>query len=316
VARTAGVSTASASRALTRPELVSDALRERVLYAASALGYAANSAARALSARRSGLVGAVVGGLADPVTAEILRAAEARLSAGGIGLLISVASRQAAAEACARALSARGVDGLLFIGCGAVPEPAHWGPGRALPSVNAGQQSSAGAMPAARGMAWERGLDLVQAYLRQIGHRRIGVVTGSWEEGGNRQALPHGESTSIEQRVDQLHDTDAVRAAVALLLQSEVTAIVAASDAAAAAALRECRARNRAVPQHVSIVGWGDTGLARCLSPTLTSARVPTHQTGEAAAECLLAAIAGTEYSWPDLPVKLVIRESSGPAPG
>src|ERR1700682_4401014 len=60
VARAAKVSTASASRALARPELVSEAVRARVSDAASRLGYVANVAARSLSTHRSGLVGAVL----------------------------------------------------------------------------------------------------------------------------------------------------------------------------------------------------------------------------------------------------------------
>ena len=58
-----------------------------------------------------------------------------------------------------------------------------------------------------------------------------------------------------------------MRAAARLLIQNAATAIVAASDLAAAAALRECRALKLAVPQQVSVVGWGDSELARCLDP-------------------------------------------------
>lgn len=314
VARAAGVSTASASRALTRPERVSEALRERVLYAASTLGYIANSAARSLSLRRFGLVGVMMQGLGDPVEAETLRAAEARLSAAGIGLVIGLVGEQAVADASAQALASRGVDGMLFIGVGIRPELARWCSDRGLPYASAGQPIAGGLVPAAGGSLWRRGQDLAQRYLRELGHERIGVVTGGEIDTVGPALEQRDAAATIEQGAARLDDADSVRAAVAMLLQREVTAIVAMADMAAVAALRECRARALAVPQQISIVGWGDTGLARCSSPTLTSMRVPASQLGEDAAEGLLALLAGSEYTWPDRAVKLVIRESSGAA--
>ncbi|MGH8713957.1 MAG: substrate-binding domain-containing protein [Casimicrobiaceae bacterium] len=256
----------------------------------------------------------MIGVAGDPVGGEILRATEARLSAGGVGLLISLAAAHAAVDTCARALAGRGAEGILFIGTGVSPELAQWCSDRGLPAVDASRQTAAGAMPAAEGSAWRRGLDLAERYLRDLGHRRIGVLTRSGEADAERPAPVHRDSAIIEQGIDQANDPDSVCAAVARLLKHEVTAIVAASDTAAAAALRECRGRALHVPQQVSVVGWGDTGLARCLSPTLTSMRVPASEVGQAAADCLLAALAGREYTWPELPVKLVIRESSAPA--
>src|SRR5438105_11553223 len=88
VARAAAVSTASASRALTRPEAVSDELRIRVSEAADLLGYVPNSAARALACRRSGSVGVVTGNLDDPGVAPALAALRARLADGGWDLLL------------------------------------------------------------------------------------------------------------------------------------------------------------------------------------------------------------------------------------
>lgn len=316
VARAAGVSTASASRALTRPALVSDALRERVRYAASTLGYVANTAARSLSMRRSGLVGAVVGDLVDPAVAEVLQAAQWRLSRYGTDLLISVAGNESPVETCARALAARGVDGMLFIAVGGVPDDAYWAGGRTVPSVSVGQLSRGGPNRMADERLWGRGLELIRRYLHEMGHRRIGVITqGPGPDQAAPEAARRDEAVILWHAVAQLQDLDAVRAAARLLLSREATALVAVGDLAAAATLRECAFLNLSVPQQVSIVGWGDTALARCLSPSLTSLRLPGRESGEAAAEALQAAIAHGEYRRPELSVKLVIRESTGPAP-
>src|SRR5271169_3712026 len=93
VARAAGVSTASASRALARRGTVSADLRQRIQAAADRLGYTPNLAARSLAIQRSGMVGVMVDGLAEPLIADAVAALERRLAAAGYGLLI-VAARE------------------------------------------------------------------------------------------------------------------------------------------------------------------------------------------------------------------------------
>ena len=312
VARAAKVSTASASRALARPELVSEAIRVRVVEAASRLRYVANAAARSLSTHRSGLVGAVLSDAADPVVLQMLVAAERSLSTQGMGLLVRVACAASPAAVCAQMLADSGVDGVLFVDNGATAGAPSGKTGRPLPYVGCGQAPGLAAVPPSETIEG-RGLALARAYLQQLGHDHIGVL-GLRRDGGAYQHAQEGAKITAEQ-VDRLDDADAVRAAVRRQIENGVTAIVASSDVAAAAALRECRALRIAVPGQISVVGWGDTGLARCVDPQLTSIRVPAGAVGQAAAEYLVAALAGRTLPWPDLPPKLVIRESTGPAP-
>src|SRR5271154_6234020 len=89
VARAAGVSTASASRALARQGAVSADLRQRILAAAKRLGYAPNLAARSLAAGKSGLIGVLVNSLAEPLVADVVAALEQRLAQAGYGIAIA-----------------------------------------------------------------------------------------------------------------------------------------------------------------------------------------------------------------------------------
>jgi DNA-binding LacI/PurR family transcriptional regulator len=312
VARAAKVSTASASRALARPELVSEAVRARVLDAAALLGYVANAAARSLSTRKSDLVGAVLSDPADPVILQMLEAAERTLWAHGIGVLVHAACGGISAAAGAQALAARGVDGLLFIGLGATPDREGWKSGRSLPFIGCGQKPGSGIAP---GETIERrGLALACAYLQQLGHRRVGIIGRRRGQGADQAASLQEYATMLEHQVDSLDDTDAVRAAVRRLIENAATAIVTSSDVAAAAALRECRVLGVDVPRQISVIGCGDTALARCLDPQLTSVRLPASASGQAAADYLIAALEGRKFTWPDLPPKLVIRESAARA--
>ena len=312
VACAAGVSTATASRALTRPEVVSEGVRARVLLAANRLGYTGNIAARFLSARRSGLIGAVVSATLDPIGWEVLRGVESALVAKGVGLLLQFASGAAFAQG-ARALVARGVDGILLIGS----LPGQLSEAGALPGVpwiECGRRLATGGSPSDEGGA-DGTLRLAVAYLEQLGHRRIGLLAGSGM-GAMVLSQPETVAESIVYAVGPPDGSDAVRAGVEELVACGTTAIIAGTDSAAAVAIHECRALSLAVPGQQSIIGWGDTGLARSLDPPLTSMRVPAHASGRAAAEHLMAAIAGREFSWPEMPVKLVVRRSTAPPGG
>jgi LacI family transcriptional regulator len=290
---------------------VSEELRARVVEAASRLGYVANAAARSLSTHRSGLIGAVLCDPADPVTLRMLEAAERAFSAHGMGVLVRVACEASPVAVCAQMLAARGVEGLLFVGAGATPGPQSWNPGGALPYIGCGQTPGSEAEPA--GETFERrGLALAYAYLKDLGHSRIGLLGVGGDEGAAHQS-PQEDATTAAKQVGRPDDIDAIRAAVRRLIENAVTAIVTLSDVAAAATVRECRVLRVPVPGRMSVTGWGDTALARCFDPHLTSIRIPV-SAGAAAAEYLVAALAGRAFVWPDLPLKLVIRESTGPA--
>src|SRR6185295_10472651 len=305
VARAAGVSTASASRALARPELVSENLRIRVAETASRLGYVANAAARSLSTRRSGLVGAVLADPADTLAWQMLAAAELCLSAHNLGMLVRVASAASSVAVCAQTLAGRGVDALLFAGSGQTPGRETWKPGGLLPFIGCGQTPGSG-MPPSETIE-QRSLALARAYLQQLRHVHVGIVAPRRVDDADERTVSQDATIAAEQ-VDRIDDADAVRAGVRRLIAGGVTAVVTLSDVAAAAVLRECRAVGIAVPEQLSVIGWGDTALARCVDPQLTSVRIPANASGEAAAEHLVAALAGRPFTWPDLPLKLVIR--------
>jgi LacI family transcriptional regulator len=77
--------------------------------------------------------------------------------------------------------------------------------------------------------------------------------------------------------------------------------------------MHACAGHGIDVPGRLSVVGFGDSGLARWVSPTLTSVRIPARAAGIAAAEYLLARFAGRVVDLAELPVKLAIRGSTGP---
>jgi DNA-binding LacI/PurR family transcriptional regulator len=203
---------------------------------------------------------------------------------------------------------------LLFAGSGQTPGRQAWKPAGPLLFVGCGQTPGSDVVPPGETIE-RRGLTLARAYLQQLGHVHVGTIAPRRDEDAGQRTASQDPDIAAEQ-VDRLDDGDAVRAGVRRLIESGITAIVTLSDIAAAAALRECRAMGVAVPEQFSVIGWGDTALARCVDPQLTSVRIPAGASGQAAAEYLVASLAGRPFTWPDLPLKLVIRESTGPIAG
>jgi len=101
-----------------------------------------------------------------------------------------------------------------------------------------------------------------------------------------------------------------------LALWNAPTVAICGSDATALAVMHACACHGIDIPGRLSVVGFGDSPLARCVSPTLTSVRIPARAAGIAAAEYLLARFADHLPDLSELPVKLAIRGSTGPPPG
>jgi DNA-binding LacI/PurR family transcriptional regulator len=258
-------------------------------------------------------VGAVLADPADTLAWQMLAAAEQCLSAHNLGMLVRVASAASPVAVCAQTLAERGVDALLFAGSGRTPGRETGKPGGLLPLIGCGHPPGSG-MPPSEAIE-QRGLALARADLQQLGHVHVGTLAPRRIDDPHQRTVSQDATIPAEQ-VDRLDDTDAVRAGVRRLIESGVTAIVTLSDVAAAAALRECSAMGIAVPEQLSVIGWGDTALARCVDPQLTSVRLPASASGQAAAEYLVATLSGRPFTWADLPLKLVIRESTGPIAG
>jgi DNA-binding LacI/PurR family transcriptional regulator len=313
VARAAAVSTASASRALTRPEAVSDALRLKVSEAATALGYIPNSAARALVRRRSGLIGVLTGNLERPGMTAALAALEERFSDAGWAALLASGSTSSASLANARALVGLGVEGLVFLG---VSVPANLGAvaGMAgLPSVSSERPDDTG-FSAGAGLDLGHALKLVGDYLAQLGHSHLVVLTEADSTFGDLVRPGNGSAIATLQRVTLGEEPIAESLLRCLALHDSPTAAICSSDAVALALMHACASHGIDIPRRFSVVGFGDTPLARCTAPTLTSVRIAARSAGLAAADYLLALLDGGVPNHAELPIKLMVRGSTGPA--
>jgi len=318
IARAAGVSTASVSRALARPELVSEWLRERVLQAVCEAGYVPNAAARGLSGSDTGVIGLVAGSLDDLLSRRAMQGFERHLAKANFGVMVAISNGDAVETlGLAHTLQSRGVDGLAFVGVDAAAEAGRLRDSRRPLPVACIDQPMRDADVTIFSRA--RALELATRFLRQLGHRRIALVLPGaiWHVDTVRDAL---STTDISLLVAQLGlehvGSNGMPETLSAWLELPLppSAILCGSDALAAATLRQCELKGVAVPHDLSVVGFGDTELARVVRPSLSSLRIPAYEMGVAAAEFLLRSLRRRPQTPQEFSAKLVARESTAAA--
>ncbi len=325
VARAAGVSLSTASRALAAPALVQPETRERILAAAARLSYVPHGAARALASRRSRTIGAVVPTLDNPIFAASTQALQQRIAREGYTLLVGSHEYDLEAEAkVVSALVERGVDGVVLVGLDHSPDLHRLLAKAAIP-VELTWATDASRIHYSLGFSNRLAAASVAQHLMALGHRDFAMISGRTTSNdrareriaGVREALAARGLELPERRVlETPFGIPAGRVALGRLLDSgeRFTALVCGNDLLAIGALLEAAARGIAVPGRLSVTGFDDIELAGEFSPALTTVHIPVADIGRIAAERMLARIGGGEVPKShEIPVHLVVRESTAP---
>ena len=323
VARHAGTSIASVSRALNRPETVSVELRARVALAAQAVGYIPHASARALSSRRTRTLGAIVPTIDNTMFARGIAALQSYLSSVGYMLLLTTSGYDLDAEfEQARNLIGRGVDGLVLRG------DCHHGALRQLladvdiPFINVGVYRPDRPYPCV-GVDNEAAAYRAACHLIDLGHTRIGVVSALLRNNDRAQARVEGYCRALRER-DLAHVADwhvevpyslddARQAARHLLSRAErPTGVVCGNDVIAYGVMLEAVRSGFDVPKDLSVVGFDDLDWSRHLRPSLTTIQVPTDVTWRRAGEYLVRQLSGDHtVMHHEIDYSLIVREST-----
>ena len=327
VAAAAGVSTATVSRALNRPDSVREALRKRVEAAVATLGYVPNAGARSMMLRRSGTIGAVFPTVDNAIFAKAIDALQRRLSEADQQLLIATCDYDPEAEMRqAVNLVARGADALALCGVGQRPELLEFLHQRGLPCVHVMSLSDD---PQVTSVGFDNAAAMKQAtrYLLDLGHRHVAMLAGitrdndraSARVAGVRSALKQAKLTlPAERMVERRYEIAAAREGFRELMAVDPrpTAILCGNDVLAFGALLEAQRMGIDVPKQLSIIGFDDLELANQLQPALTTVRVPADTMWRVAADRLLAALRGEPAARrTEIEVSLVVRGSTAPPP-
>jgi LacI family transcriptional regulator len=327
VAQAAGVSTASVSRAINRPESVSAELRERIAVAIERLGWVPDGAAKALATRRSMAIGAVFPSLSTGDFARATNAIQQELQRFGYTLLLACSQYDPDQELLqVRKFVERGVDGLIMVGQAHHPSLRPFLKQQGLPYVFSfvyGDQSE----DVCIGPDNRKAMIRLTNYLADLGHRHFAVIAQSTENNDRAQARLEGTITALAARgltvapqhlVTGRWTIDEGRALFRQLLgtQPRPTAVICGNAHLAVGAMIESQASGIAVPGEMSIVSYDDIEVMSHLPVPVTALRVLSEDVGRNAARYVVGRIEGrplpiTYESAPEL----VIRESSGPPP-
>ncbi len=322
VARAAGVSLSTASKALNGKDEVAPLTRQRVVEAAKQMSFTPSQVARSLLAGRTGTVGLLTSDLEGRFVIPILMGAEDAFGAGEVNVFLCDARGDAIREQYhLRALLNRRVDGIIVVGRQTDPRPS-LGHDLPVPVVYAYAPSDD---PTDLSLTPDNELGgrLAAEHLISCGRVRIAHITGepgySAAQDRVRGALAGIRSAGLEPTGQVMFSDWSERwgrdATAALLARHpDVDGIVCGSDQIARGALDTLRDFGRAVPHDVAIVGFDNWEiLATNARPELTSIDANLQELGRAAALQVSDAIAGGDVGGGTtrLPVKLVIRGST-----
>ncbi len=343
VAKAAGVSVATVSRALNGAGNVLPETRRRVEEAARALRFTPSSAARSLITRRTDTIGALLPDLHGEYFSELIRGIDQAARARGLHLLLSSSHGDAhEAAAALRAMSGR-VDGLLVMTPHADVDFLQHNLPAGVPAVllNAGLE-----MP---GVARYRvdnlgGARTMTRHLVGSGRRRVAFIGGPADNDEAQERLAGYRSGLKGAMREAVFDGDfteesgwAAGRRIALS-RPRPDAVFAANDMMAVGCLAALREAGLRVPEDVAVAGFDDIPIARYVAPSLTTIRVPIAGLGSAALDALVQSVQAAQARASSkgvaeaarstrrparvetpravvMPVELVVRRSCGAGP-
>lgn len=328
IARAAGVSHSTVSRALRDSPLVNAVTRQRIQAVAIEMGYTPDAQARSLVTGRSRAVGVVVATIADPFVAEVVQGVETTAQQHGYSVVLSGSGAEPEREmAAVQMLRSKRVDGVIVtasrIGALYLSHVERLG----VPVVlinNHNEQS--GHYTYTVSVDNHQGGLLAMDHLLTLGHRRIAYVTGPEDHssdmermGAYRRALEErGLPWEPELVVRGNGWPDGGRRALEALmgLVEPPTAVFCYNDMTAIGLLRTARERSIRIPESLAVVGFDDIPLAAYVDPPLTTIAQPKFEMGQLAMGMLLNLMqagtpAGERLSNPVVQGQLIVREST-----
>lgn len=328
VARLAGVSTATVSRALNSPDDVDADTRRRVETAIEQLRYVPHGAARALRSRRSKMIGAVVPSFDYALYARTTSALQAALDERGYALVVATHYYDLATEVrVTEQLITHGVDAFAFVGLDHDPRLYALLNNYGRPYVLTWGVDPSGMHPSIgfdnRAATYE-----MTSYLIGLGHRRFGLISAATagndrarERGSGMRAALAAHGLTLPDAYVQYGSISLASAARCmekmLALRQRATAVIATNDVFAVGAMMKCRELGVRIPEDVAITGVDNTDLGATQTPPLTSIRTPIVEVGRRAALQLIARLEGQPVDLQQtLPFELVKRASTAPPSG
>jgi LacI family gluconate utilization system Gnt-I transcriptional repressor len=296
VARVAGVSPITVSRALNQPKLVRPGTLAKIQAAVRETGYARNTG----TPDRSKLVALILPTVANPIFADMVQAASDKLTEGGYQLMLGLAGYELwREEILIETVLSRRPDGIILTGTLHSDNTRKRLEAANIPIVETWDMTSS-PIDMLVGFSHEEVGNTVASKMLERGYRRFALLTADDPRAGRRnQGLQaalarQGVSVVAAEIVPTPASLQRGRDGCARLLAAhpDIELIVCSSDTLAQGALTEAASRGLRVPGELAIMGFGDLNFAAYTFPSLSSVRVDGSAIGALAAQAILSRLA------------------------
>lgn len=325
VAKKAGVSVATVSRALQKPDVVSDKTRKKVQDAAKEVGYRPNMMAKVFRSKKTHSILALVPDMSNPFFSRVISGIQKAAKARGYNVILgNTLGNKETERDFARLLQTSQTDGIIQLSARYPLETLESDVGSPLPIVNCCECVVDDSMPTVQLDNREAARALVN-YLVELGHRRIGVVAGPPDSpltagrmAGYKAALEENGLTfdaNLVTEGDYSLGAGEEGAEALMAVDGAPTAIFCFNDEMAYGAMRGLKQKGLGVPGDVSVAGFDDLPFSKYMEPSLTSVRQPSAEFGAVAVDMLFELMTGSLEGrrHRQLPFELAVRASTGP---
>ncbi|NDJ23618.1 substrate-binding domain-containing protein [Nostoc sp. B(2019)] len=327
IARRAGVSHSTVSRALRDNPLISPKVREEIKQLAREMSYVPNAIAQSLLSSRTNTIGVVVTSIADPFFAEVVEGIEQVARSAGLSVVLSTSHRDLEQEIAAiDNFHRRRVDGILVADSRISKQHTKQLTQIAVPTVLINSQAEDQSEIFYSVAIDDRlGAKLAVEHLVSLGHTSIGYLGVGDRSRSNQQRLEGYRIALAEAGLPQIDDWVAIndedntrtsdvgtgQKMLSKLFTAGVTAIFCYNDMVAVGALLACQELGISVPRDLSLVGFDGIALSRFVTPPLTTVSQPMLEIGCSAMQMLLDLVQGKSVENLVLSPFLVTRGSS-----
>jgi LacI family repressor for deo operon, udp, cdd, tsx, nupC, and nupG len=324
VAALAGVSTATVSRTLSAPDIVSEKTRNRVQSAVAKLNYTPNAAARILRTTRTHKILVMVPDISNPFYSVVIRGIEESAHAAGYSVLLGDTQYDKSREnQYADMFQRKEADGLIILASG-LPDALRYTVKR-----------SSSLLAIVNGHEYDPDVNVLSVYidnaaasrdvithLYDLGHRRIAILAGPDNHtldgarlnGALACANSFPEPVALQVTAGGFRAESGFRRTLDILAAPDrPTALYCFNDELAMGALSAMRRLGLRCPADVSIVGFDDTRYARMMDPPLTTVRQPMKNLGRTTVDLLLKVLEGNNPDAQSIQLhhRLIVREST-----
>jgi LacI family transcriptional regulator len=298
VAKLAGVSTATVSRVINSPETVREATRKKVRNAMDVCRYKYNALARGFATKKSNTIGLIIPNINNPVFAESTRGIQDYADSNKTQIILGNTYYQyEKEEGVINTLKEKQVDGFIITTTNPKGAVLNSLQEEKIPFVLLYSTLRKGPYSAV-GVDNFQGGYLATEHLVNLGHRRIGMVAGTFSVSDRSLHRWHGyrqclKKYNISYDNKLLSQTDyslpggKIAMKKMLALQEPPTAVFCSNDYLALGAMKGARECGLSLPQDMSIVGFDDIQIASYVVPGLTTIHQPAYEMGQLGAELL-----------------------------